>query len=101
MRSKDVTDDTVTLPVADPGPPPTISFGTIVKETGVAASLGPDSSRGLNPDVSKVVGASGEHAARTIGKANNTRSFGLIIATISGMTRLNRDNDPTQGSSGA
>ncbi len=75
VRSKDVVDETVTVPLGVPGPPPTNSFGTIVKEMGVASlpDPDPDSDRTLNPLESKVVGDSGEQAAKRTSEAENAR----------------------------
>ena len=76
-RSKDAVDETVTVPLGVPGPPPTNSFGTIVKETGVASlpDPDPDSDRTFNPPESKVVGDSGEQAARRPIETESARRF--------------------------
>jgi hypothetical protein len=42
VRSNCAVFETVTVPLGVPGPPPTNSFGTIVKETGVASFPDPD-----------------------------------------------------------
>jgi hypothetical protein len=66
-RSNDAVVDTITLPVVEPGPPPTISSGVMVNEIGVASLSppplpDPDSKRGFSPFASAAVGASVVHA---------------------------------------
>ena len=77
VRSNDAVVETVTVPLGVPGPPPTNSFGTIVKEIGVASfpDPDPDSDRAVNPLESKVVDDSGEQAARRTREIDSVRRF--------------------------